>query len=153
MPSDLALFLRSWVLEPNRVGAVSPSGEALAEMMTREITAATGPVIELGPGTGAFTQKLLKRGVRPEDLTLVEYGSEFATLLQLRFPDVRVLWMDATRLGASKLFEKASVGAVVSGLPLLTMSTRSYGRTRSSFSAVQGSVIPLRSRTPAGRLF
>lgn len=124
MSNDLALFLRSWVSEPKKVGAIAPSGEALAEMMTREITSATGRVVELGPGTGAFTHKLLERGVRPEDLTLVEHGSEFATLLQLRFPGVRVLWMDATRLGAGKLFADACVGAVISGLPLLTMSTR-----------------------------
>ena len=91
--------------------------------MTREITPATGPVIELGPGTGAFTAKLLKRGVRPEDLTLVEYGSEFTTLLQARFPGVRVLWMDAARLGRSPHFQEPA-GAVISGLPLLTMPTR-----------------------------
>lgn len=123
MPNDLALFLRSWVSEPSRVGAIAPSGDTLAELMTREITPATGPVIELGPGTGAFTAKLLKRGVRPEDLTLIEYGSEFTTRLQARFPRVRVLWMDAARLGRSPHFQEPA-GAVISGLPLLTMPTR-----------------------------
>jgi phospholipid N-methyltransferase len=68
----------------------------------------------------------LERGVRQEDLTLtlVEYGSEFIRTLQFRFPGARVLWMDAGWLGNSNLFEGASVGAVVSGLPLLNMSTR-----------------------------
>lgn len=122
--NDLLLFLRSWVSEPTRIGAIAPSGEFLAEMMTREITSATGPVIELGPGTGAFTAKLLGRGVRPEDLTLVEYGSEFATLLQVRFPGVRVLWMDAARLGRNDLLKDVRAGAVVSGLPLISMSPR-----------------------------
>jgi phospholipid N-methyltransferase len=124
MSNDLIMFMRSWVDEPLRVGAIAPSGEKLAELMTREISPATGPVIELGPGTGAFTTKLLKRGVRPEDLTLIEYGSEFANLLQLRFPGVRVLWMDAARLNGNKLFKEVKAGAVVSGLPLVSMSTR-----------------------------
>jgi phospholipid N-methyltransferase len=109
---------------PRRVGAIAPSGAALADLITREITAATGPIIELGPGTGAFTYKLLKRGVRQEDLTLIEYGSDFMKLLQLRFPGARVLWMDAARLAAERLYDGAPVGAVISGLPLLNMSTR-----------------------------
>ena len=72
MRNDVLMFLRSWVSEPLRVGAVAPSGETLAEIITREISPAIGPVVELGPGTGVFTTKLLERGVRPEDLTLVE---------------------------------------------------------------------------------
>lgn len=124
MSHDFLSFLIAWAAAPGRVGAVAPSGGALAELMTREITPATGPVIELGPGTGAFTYKILKRGVRPQDLTLIEYGSEFVRTLQLRFPGSRVLWMDASRLAGHALFERKSVGAVVSGLPLLNMSTR-----------------------------
>jgi phosphatidylethanolamine/phosphatidyl-N-methylethanolamine N-methyltransferase len=124
MSHDILSFFLSWLSAPGRVGAIAPSSDALAELITSEITSSTGPIIELGPGTGAFTYKLLERGVRQEDLTLVEYGSEFIRTLQFRFPGARVLWMDAGRLGNGNLFEDASVGAVVSGLPLLNMSTR-----------------------------
>jgi phosphatidylethanolamine/phosphatidyl-N-methylethanolamine N-methyltransferase len=121
---DFLSFLLAWVAAPGRVGAIAPSQDALAELITQEITSTTGPIIELGPGTGAFTSRLLRRGVRPEDLTLIEYGSDFVGTLQLRFPGCRVLCMDASRLGHYVLFEGAPVGAVVSGLPLLNMSTR-----------------------------
>jgi phospholipid N-methyltransferase len=124
MPNDFLSFFLSWMSSPRRVGAIAPSGAALAELITREISATTGPILELGPGTGAFTYKLLKRGVRPQDLTLIEYGSDFTKLLQMRFPGARVLWMDASRLASERLYDGAPVGAVVSGLPLLTMSTR-----------------------------
>jgi phosphatidylethanolamine/phosphatidyl-N-methylethanolamine N-methyltransferase len=124
MSHDFFSFFLAWLSAPGRVGAIAPSGAALAELITCEITSASGPVLELGPGTGAFTYQLLKRGVRQEDLTLVEYGSDFMKLLQLRFPGARVLWMDAARLATERLFEGAPVGAVVSGLPLLNMSTR-----------------------------
>jgi phospholipid N-methyltransferase len=124
MPNDFLSFFLSWMSSPRRVGAIAPSGAALADLITREITATTGPVLELGPGTGAFTYKLLKRGVRPQDLTLIEYGSDFMKLLQMRFPGARVLWMDASRLASERLYDGAPVGAVVSGLPLLNMSTR-----------------------------
>jgi phosphatidylethanolamine/phosphatidyl-N-methylethanolamine N-methyltransferase len=124
MSRDFLSFFLAWASAPRRVGAISPSGNALAELITSEIDPASGPVIELGPGTGVFTYKLLKRGVRQQDLTLIEYGSDFTRLLELRFPGARVLWMDAGRLANSDLFEGAPVGAVISGLPLLNMSTR-----------------------------
>ncbi|TWC05475.1 phospholipid N-methyltransferase [Bradyrhizobium macuxiense] len=124
MAHDLLSFFTAWMAAPGRVGAIAPSGAALAELITRDISANTGPVLELGPGTGAFTYQLLKRGVRQQDLTLIEYGSDFMRLLQLRFPGARVLWMDAARLASERLYDGAPVGAVVSGLPLLNMSPR-----------------------------
>jgi phosphatidylethanolamine/phosphatidyl-N-methylethanolamine N-methyltransferase len=124
MSHDATSFFLSWLFNPRRVGAVAPSGNALAELITREITPSSGPIIELGAGTGVFTYKLLQKGIRQQDLTIVEYGSEFVQILQLRFPGARVLWMDAARLGTVKLADDGAVGAIVSGLPLLTMSPR-----------------------------
>ena len=124
MSRQFKSFFLSWLSDPQRVGAIAPSGSALADLITKEITPASAPVIELGPGTGVFTQKLLEKGIREQDLILIEYGSEFVSELQLRFPAARVIWMDAGRLGAVKVAEDGSVGSVVSGLPLLNMSTR-----------------------------
>lgn len=121
---DTLPFIRAWTANPRRVGAIAPSGAALADLITREIAPETAPVLELGSGTGVFTQALLTRGLHETDLTLVEYGSDFMRMLQLRFPQARVLWMDAARLGSHELFQDAPVGAVVSGLPLLNMSPR-----------------------------
>jgi phospholipid N-methyltransferase len=121
---DALLFFRALASNPRRVGAIAPSGSNLADLITSEITAATGSVVELGPGTGVFTEALLARGVQEGDLTLIEYGSDFMRLLQLRFPRARVLWMDAAWVGSHNLFEGRPVGAVVSGLPLLNMTPR-----------------------------
>jgi phosphatidylethanolamine/phosphatidyl-N-methylethanolamine N-methyltransferase len=124
MSHDFLSFFLAWQAAPRRVGAIAPSSEALAELITREITPASGPIIELGPGTGVFTYKLLQRGLKQQDLTLVEYGSEFVPKLQLRFPGARVLWMDASRMTSHRIAEPKSIGAVISGLPLLTMPAR-----------------------------
>jgi phospholipid N-methyltransferase len=121
---DTASFLRAWLADPRRVSAITPSGMALARLVTSEITPATGPVLELGAGTGVFTRALLARGVQERDLTLLEYGVDFARLLGERFPRARVLSMDAARLGRKPLYDGAPVGAVVSGLPLLSMSPK-----------------------------
>lgn len=123
-PADYLAFLRDWISDPLRVGALTPSGRSLARLITSGISRETGPILELGPGTGVFTQAILDRGVAPSDLTLVEYGSDFARVLDLRFPGVRVLWMDAARLGQHLLYDGSPLGTVVSGLPLLSMSPR-----------------------------
>lgn len=119
--SDFVQFFRSWVSNPRRVSAIAPSGERLARLMTREIAAENGPVLELGPGTGVFTRALLARGVSESDLTLIEFGAEFAEVLKGRFPQARVVQMDAAKLAQPGLFDDSPFGAVVSGLPLLSM--------------------------------
>ena len=82
--ADAFLFFRAWLSAPLRVASVTPSGRALSSLMTAEISAQTGTVIELGPGTGVFTEALLQRGVAEENLVLVEYGAEFANQLSNR---------------------------------------------------------------------
>ena len=122
---DSFAFFRAWVSNPLQIAAIAPSGTALANLITSEISAASGPVLELGPGTGAFTRALLARGVRERDLTLIEHSADFAGMLRHRFPAARVHHMDASRLAAADhLFEDDAVGAVVSGLPLLSMGRR-----------------------------
>ncbi|CAH1655085.1 hypothetical protein CHELA20_11207 [Hyphomicrobiales bacterium] len=80
-------FFQAWLRNPLRVAAMAPSGHALAGLITSEMASATGPVIELGPGTGAFTRALITRGVRQEDLALIEFGSEFAAALSSHHPN------------------------------------------------------------------
>jgi phosphatidylethanolamine/phosphatidyl-N-methylethanolamine N-methyltransferase len=121
--ADFFQFFRSYVSNPGQVSAIAPSGQSLARLMTQEIAPGTGPVIELGPGTGIFTKALLQQGIPERDLLLVEYGSDFVRLLQERFPRARVLWMDARQLSQYGLF-MAPAAAVISGLPLLSMSPR-----------------------------
>ena len=122
--ADAFLLFRAWLSAPLRVASVTPSGRALSSLITTEISAETGTVIELGPGTGVFTEALLHRGVSEENLVLVEYGPEFANQLSDRFPAARTVQMDAARLRKLPLHAKAPVGAVVSGLPVLSMPLR-----------------------------
>jgi len=136
MPNDFLSFFLSWMSAPRRVGAIAPSGAALADLITREITASSGPILELGPGTGAFTYKLLKRGVRQQDLTLIEYGSDFMKLLQLRFPNARVLWMDAGRLTTERLYDGTPVpmAVAIAGAGLAAAGAHAWLRRRSVYT-------------------
>ncbi len=121
MPSDILRFFRAWMFDPLRVASITPSSAALARLMVSEISAATGSVIELGPGTGVFTQALIRQGISEEKLILVEKGAEFAAMLGPRFPRARLLCIDAAEIGGAIGSRSAQAGAVVSGLPLLSM--------------------------------
>jgi phosphatidylethanolamine/phosphatidyl-N-methylethanolamine N-methyltransferase len=119
--ADEARFFRSWLDNPAVAGAVSPSGRFLARMMARYVDPRNaGPVVELGPGTGAITEALLECGIAPGRLFLVEFDPGFCKLLKRRFPGVHVIKGDAYQLSQTlrgRLRRPAS--AIVSSLPLL----------------------------------
>jgi phosphatidylethanolamine/phosphatidyl-N-methylethanolamine N-methyltransferase len=123
---DEVTFLRSWLEKPLATGAVMPSGKALARAMASYVDPASkGPVIELGPGTGPVTEALVKRGVDPARLFLVEFNPSFCRLLRTRYPAATVVQGDAYSL--KRLLENIVPGpaaAVVSSLPLLTKPLR-----------------------------
>ena len=90
--------------------------------MTASIAPSCAPVIELGPGTGVFTEALLERGVPEHRIALVELGEEFAEALRARYPRATLVRHDATRLRSVEIFRGELAGAVISGLPLLAMT-------------------------------
>ena len=123
---DEMQFIRSWIEKPLSTGAVMPSSKALARTMARYVDPnGKGPIIELGPGTGPFTDAMIKKGVDPKRLVLVEFETEFCRLLHSRFPEATVVQGDAyslRKLLGEKLAQPAA--AIVSGLPLMTKPLR-----------------------------
>ncbi len=136
---DEVRFLRSWIEKPLHMGAVMPSGRLLARTMAQYVdTRSDGPVVELGPGTGAITSALIERGVDQSRLVLVEYNPGFCALLRDRYPHAKVVQGDAYALRDSlRKVLTAPASAVVSGLPLVTkpMLTR-LKLIRDAFSAL-----------------
>jgi phosphatidylethanolamine/phosphatidyl-N-methylethanolamine N-methyltransferase len=119
---DEVRFLRSWIEKPLHMGAVMPSGKVLARTMAQYVDIdSTGPVVELGPGTGAITSALIEHGIDQKRLVLVEYNPSFCALLRDRYPLAKVVQGDAYALRDS-LWDVLSMpaSAVVSGLPLVT---------------------------------
>jgi phosphatidylethanolamine/phosphatidyl-N-methylethanolamine N-methyltransferase len=118
---DEVRFLRSWIEKPLHMGAVMPSGKVLARTMAQYVDIdSTGPVVELGPGTGAITSALIEHGIDQKRLVLVEYNPSFCALRD-RYPHAKVVQGDAYALRDS-LWNVLSMpaSAVVSGLPLVT---------------------------------
>ena len=119
---DEVRFIRSWIERPLTIGAVTPSGKILARAMARYVDPnSTGPVVELGPGTGPITEALVEAGVDPSRLVLVEFDPTFCRILRARYPDATLVQGDA--YGLRRLLETLLIqpaAAVVSGLPLIT---------------------------------
>jgi len=131
-------FFKAWRANPLQIAALVPSGAALARIVTSELSPETGRVLELGPGTGVFTRAILARGISEADLTLVEYEEAFANLLTERFPEAIVLQMSAASLMGDPRFQQSGFGAVISGLPLLSMSSRTVLKIlKGSFAALK----------------
>ena len=124
--ADSTLFLREWFVNPQRTGAVAPSSPKLAAAMARWLPRDPESfVLELGPGTGAVTAALLKRGLREDRLVAIEHNPTLAKLLRKRFPRAHIITGDAWQLDELLRGQPVpipSVGAVISSLPLLNFS-------------------------------
>ncbi|MEQ1568353.1 MAG: rRNA adenine N-6-methyltransferase family protein [Myxococcota bacterium] len=83
-------FLREFVRDPVQLGAVAPSGAALAQRMVEAADLRPGQVVvELGAGTGPMTAEILAR--RPDGpFVTLEPNPPLAQILRERFPGVRV---------------------------------------------------------------
>jgi phosphatidylethanolamine/phosphatidyl-N-methylethanolamine N-methyltransferase len=126
--TDSTLFLREWLANPQGTGSVTPSSPQLGAAMARWLPRNSDSyVLELGPGTGAVTHALLKRGLREDRLIAIEFNPNLAKRLRKRFPRARIITGDAWKLDTllAELTQPVeSVGAVISSLPLLNFSKK-----------------------------
>jgi phosphatidylethanolamine/phosphatidyl-N-methylethanolamine N-methyltransferase len=121
--ADSTVFLQEWFANPQRTGSVTPSSPKLAAAMARWLPSDPESfVLELGPGTGAVTEALIKRGLREEKLVAIERNPKMARLLREKFPRAQIITGDAWHLDDLLRRRREpieSVGAVISSLPLL----------------------------------
>ena len=118
-------FFRQWLRNPLAIAAVSPSSRELAQKMLREMPNGAKRVIELGGGTGVFTQAMLDQGIEADDLFVLELNEALHQHLKQRFPQARVVCGDARDLRShaerSGYTDGGPADAVISGLGLLSM--------------------------------
>tara|TARA_R110001583_G_scaffold169301_1_gene322174 strand:+ start:21166 stop:21672 length:507 start_codon:yes stop_codon:yes gene_type:complete len=105
--------------------------------MAAQVESGFGSVVELGAGTGVLTQALLAKGIAANRLCLIEKSPAMAGLLKQRFPHVRVLQDDASRL--RQLISLHGIDqpvTLVSSLPLLSLPRRQRLRVLSEMAAI-----------------
>ena len=118
--SSTLSFLKGFLLTPRSIGAVLPSSASLAQAMTDHIdTNKEGFILELGPGTGAITQAILKTGLDPSRLIALELSPSFSKELQKRFPGITVIEGSASELVS--LIKEKNIHTIISSLPLRSL--------------------------------
>jgi phosphatidylethanolamine/phosphatidyl-N-methylethanolamine N-methyltransferase len=114
-------FFRGWMDKPRAVGAIVPTSGVTARKMASVADPSSGlPVLELGPGTGVITKAILQAGVRPENLSSIEYSQDFVSHLRRVYPQVNVIQGDAFDLDRTLGDQRDTMfDSVISGVPLL----------------------------------
>ncbi|GGM68462.1 class I SAM-dependent methyltransferase [Dactylosporangium sucinum] len=139
--ADRAAFLREFLQDPFTVAAVTPSSAALADVVTATVPNTGAPVVvELGPGTGAFTAAIQRRLAGRGRHLAVEINARFAERLAARYPGVDVTVADARGLRdvlARHGHRHADV--IVSGLPWAAFTP---DRQDDLLDAVTGTLTP-----------
>ena len=112
-------FLRQFLTRNKEIGAIAESSDGLAELITECASVETAKVVlELGPGTGVFTEKILQKMSDDTTFFALEVNPRFVEATKRRCPQSRV-YQD-TAVNARKYMDELGVthcDAIVSGLP------------------------------------
>jgi phosphatidylethanolamine/phosphatidyl-N-methylethanolamine N-methyltransferase len=128
--TEYRVFVQEFVRNFHTTGAILPSGRWLSVALCRYLHApADGPrrILEVGPGTGAVTQRIVT-ALRPTDsLDLVELNEAFVHRLRERFcqePHFRAVAPRSRVLhhGVEELLDAEPYDLIISGLPLNNFS-------------------------------
>lgn len=113
-------FLKQFWKDRQMVGAISPSTRFLGEKMLENIDFEhVTSIVELGPGTGVFTDIIIER-LRPDaKLWVFELNETFHNSLDKRINDDRVHVIHDSAEFISKYTGEEPVDAIVSSLPLM----------------------------------
>lgn len=117
-------FFKEFLNNTKTVGAILPSSRFLAKKMTSNIDYKSSKVIvELGAGTGVFTNEIIKLKSQDTIFIIFEINDHFYNFLTNKysnFKNVFILKEGAENLGkVLKEFNLEKVDYVVSGLPFL----------------------------------
>lgn len=120
------LFLFQYILKPRTVGAIMPSSSFLAEKMLDDINFRTAnTIVEYGPGTGVFTEKLLEKKMDKTKVILIEKNQDFYNHLKKKYRNKRnVFIINGSAENIVKYLEEigiAQVDYVISGLPFASL--------------------------------
>ncbi|MGA2034610.1 MAG: methyltransferase domain-containing protein [Thermoguttaceae bacterium] len=124
--SDCGVFLREFVRNFHTTGALLPSGRFLARALARfvaEPASRARRILEVGPGTGAVTRRIVAALGAEDRLDLVELNDAFVQCLQERFQREPAFQAVAGRsrvhhCALQDLPADGTYDLVISGLPL-----------------------------------
>ena len=124
------LFFREFIRNYHTTGAILPSGRQLAHALSRYVAQAASAgrrILEVGPGTGAVTRRIITAMKPGDSIDLVELNESFVRQLEQHFKNdshfqtvadrSRVINSPVQDLPVEKKYD-----LIVSGLPLNNFS-------------------------------
>lgn len=112
-------FVKEFLRHPTQVGAIAPSSPGLVAAMVDWFDWHTArSVVEFGPGTGVFTEGILRKLHPDATFFAVERSPEMAGATRERCPEAKVYEDSVTNLDA--LCDRESIeqiDAIICGLP------------------------------------
>lgn len=119
-------FILQYIKKPRTTGAILPSSKYLAKKMVEDIDFENSRcIIEYGPGTGIFTESLLKNRKEDTIIMLFEYNLDFYNLLKEKFKNEKnlIIIHDSSENVDEYLknYKIDTVDYVVSGLPFASL--------------------------------
>lgn len=120
------MFLLEYIKNPRKVGAIAPSSRYLAEGMIDSIDFKRAEcIVEYGPGTGVFTEKILARVQEDTIVILIELNKNFYDELKKRYgykKNVIILNESAENIdNILSQYNIKKMDYVVSGLPFASL--------------------------------
>jgi phosphatidylethanolamine/phosphatidyl-N-methylethanolamine N-methyltransferase len=115
-------FLKQFIQDRKTVGSVRPSSRFLSEKMLENIDFLDAKtIVELGPGTGVFTEKILEKMAVDAQLLVFELNKNFMRGLRKKIKDPRVIFIHDSAEKMEEYLEKhhlAQADVIISSLPL-----------------------------------
>lgn len=112
-------YLKQSFIHPTKTGSLAPSSRRLCELLTdtAELQNAS-TVIEFGPGTGVFTERILEKISQDTTFFALEINPRFAAATRLRCPGATV-YTDSAENAKSHLLKHgvSTCDCIISALP------------------------------------
>ena len=117
-PTKLTI-LKRFISNPKKVGAIAPSSKALAQALDDAVDLKQySTIIELGPGTGSFTRKIVKEKNPDALFFMIEADKKMADMMKKTFPEYETYLDYASNLRTYlNKHDLKKCDLVVSGLP------------------------------------
>ncbi len=120
---ETVLILTKFLRHPRTVGAVLPSSRALAQAMVAALPVSRpASIVELGPGTGAFTGAILERVGPSARVLAMDLEPEFVETVREQWPSVVCVCASAEELESLVAAHGfGPIDHIISGLPFASL--------------------------------
>ena len=118
MINSRSLFLKKFFLAPAKIGSFTPSSQFLAKKMMERLPWKTlDTIVELGAGTGVFTEYIAAHKKPASRFLIIEQDARMRADLEERFPGMLFGGQAENLPYILKKYGLAKVDCIISGLP------------------------------------